>query len=122
MVKIPRKLNHITGFVRSPYGLLPYEDEDDKLKLLALAQICEIGVKAGRIIFKKGHIGAEFAKPRGGERDAAGEIEWHIKKNLFFFCQKSYLYFQAETLINQKRWGFFQRKWVKLPKVLLASP
>jgi hypothetical protein len=122
MGKIPRKLNCITGFVRSPYGLLPYEDDDDKTQLLALAQIIKEGIGSGNIISKKYTVGAEFGKNiTRTEKNAAGLIEWHIRKNLFFHQKDPSYYPLAEKLISRRRWFFLKREWIEMPNKLSSG-
>lgn len=112
MGKIPRKLKTINGFVNCKFGLLPYEDNDDKLKLIALAEIYDKAIDAKRIIHTS--AGPSYGKViKTEEAKAMALIKSHAEKNILLINRKIRIYKLAEQLMKKKRWFIFERKYVE---------
>jgi hypothetical protein len=80
MGTIPRKLSKITHVIQSPLGEIPYETHADKVKIKALIEILEKGIKENRIDTSKG-----FPKYDGAthEERATVNVLWaQVTQNL----------------------------------------
>ncbi len=82
MGRIPRKLKKITGCLKSSYGPIFYEDNEDKKILAAIIQIYEKALAEGRIVVRKSGALPKFNGVRSNERKAMQVLQAHTLMNL----------------------------------------
>lgn len=118
MGKIPRTLSTVAGFVRSDYGLIPYEEGEDKNQIMALARVINKACREGRIVFKNFSPEPLLQDPSPQEKSAMGLIRSHVQKNLLWLSANRNLYDLASRLIKTKKYLFFgTRHWISLEEV-----
>ena len=81
-MEIPRELKKVSGWLKSSYGLIPWETPVDKKKLQAIIQIYEKALKEDRIVVRKEGALPKFNGARMEERMAMQTLQNHTLRNL----------------------------------------